>query len=81
MSISLSMWINETVLGKPWKRNVSITPLHLDGTVGETITYIDCVITAYKPPRLALPRLDDPCGAEELKEEVRFVYRDWTIRA
>jgi hypothetical protein len=78
---ALTMWINETVLGKPWKRNVSVTPVHLDGTIGETITYIDCVITAYKPPRLTLPPVDDPCGAETLKEEVRFVYRDWTIRA
>ena len=77
----LAAWINETVLGKPWKRDISITPLHLDGTVGETITYVDCVISAYKPPRLVMPDLQNPCGPERLDEEVRFIYRDWTIRA
>jgi hypothetical protein len=77
----LDAWINETVNGKPWKRNVSITALLNDGTVSETVTYIDCTISAYRPPRLALPPLDDPCGPDKLKEEVRFIYRDWTIRA
>src|SRR5688572_7263499 len=31
-------WINETVSGKPWKRNVSITALLSDGAVSETVT-------------------------------------------
>jgi hypothetical protein len=60
----LATWINETVSGKPWKRNVSITAVLSDGTVSETVTYIDCTISAYKPPRLALPLLDDPCARQ-----------------
>ena len=78
---ALVAWINETVNGKPWKRNVSITALLNDGTISETITYIDCTISAYRPPRLVTPDQGHPCGPDRLEEEVRFIYRDWTIRA
>lgn len=78
---ALCTWINETVSGKPWKRNVSITPIDLDGRAGETLILIDCVITAYKPPRLIIADPDDPCDPETLAEEVRFTYSNWAVRA
>jgi len=77
---ALCTWINETVQGKAWKRNVAITPLHLDGTVGETRVFLDCVPTAYVPPRLRVHDPKDPCDPGPLVEEVRFTYRDWIVR-
>ena len=78
---ALCTWINETVNGKPWKRTVSITPMLLDGTVGETLILLDCVITAYRPYLVLSQDPANRCAGGPLSEEVRFTYRDWTIRA
>ncbi len=78
---ALCTWINETVAGKPWKRDVSITPMLQNGTVGPTYIFLDCVLTAYRPPRLVPLPLRDPCDRGPLREEVRFTYRDWTVKA
>ncbi|MEO8683164.1 MAG: phage tail protein [Vicinamibacterales bacterium] len=77
---ALFAWINETVLGKPWKRNVAITPIHLNGVLGETLILNDCALTAYVPPRLMLHEPNEPCPPAPPVEEVRFTYRDWTVR-
>ena len=77
---ALCTWINETVAGKPWKRNVTITPIHLDGALGETLVFLDCALTAYVPPRLAIHDPKYPCPPAPPTEEVRFTYRDWTVR-
>ena len=78
---ALCQWINETVQGKPWKRNIAITPVLLDGTEGETLILIDCVLAGYTFPLLATRDPRNPCGPGPLTEAVRFTYRDWTIRA
>ena len=72
---ALCQWINETVTGKPWKRDVTITAEHLDGTV-EAIAFLDCVLTAYVLPPLVTFDPRQPCGPG-LVEEVRFTYREW----
>jgi hypothetical protein len=41
---------------------------------------MDCALTAYVPPRLAVRNPGDPCGPGLPVEEVRFTYRDWTVR-
>ena len=76
---ALCTWINETVAGKPWKRTVGITPIHLDGGVGETLVFVDCVMTAYVHPHLLSQDPGNRAG-RGLREEFRFTYRDWTIR-
>lgn len=76
---ALCQWINETVSGKPWKRNVTVTADHPDGTV-EAIEFIDCVLTAYVLPRLTAFDPAAGCGPD-LVEEVRFAYREWVRRA
>lgn len=74
---ALCTWINETVQGKPWKRTVSITPTGIDGPPGPTYIFLDCVLTAYAPPRLRAAVPNDPsAGRARLIEEVRFTYRD-----
>ena len=77
---AMCQWINETVEGKPWKRTVFITPIHLDGTLGETLVLDDCFLTAYKQPRLAVGDPNDPCPAPPSQEELRFGYISWSIR-
>ena len=77
---ALCTWINETVAGKPWKRTVTITPIHLDGTIGETLIFSDCALTAYATPRLVRHDPKDPCPPAPGKEEMRFTYGDWTVR-
>jgi hypothetical protein len=70
---ALCTWINETVLGREWKRTLTITELlSVDGAVkpGKKYVYSDCFPVGYVFPRLD-PR--DPCA--HLEEEVRFVYR------
>ena len=76
---ALCQWINDTVQGKPWKRTVSITPIHLDETLGETLVLHECFLTAYKQPRLAVGDPNDPCQAPPSQEELRFGYISWTV--
>jgi len=76
---ALCQWINETVEGKPWKRTVLITPIHLDGTLGETLVLNDCFLTAYAQPRLAMGDPIDPCPAPSSQEELRFGYISWSV--
>ncbi len=77
---ALGAWINETVMGKPWKRTVAITPIHLDDVLGETLVFTDCALSAYALPRLTVPDPKAPCPPETATEEVRFTYRDWSVR-
>ena len=77
---AMCQWINETVEGKPWKRTVFITPIHLDGTLGETLVLDECFLTAYKQPRLAVGDPNDPCPAPPSQEELRFGYISWSVR-
>ncbi len=77
---ALCDWINETVQGKPWRRLVAITPLLVDGSIGETLILHDCLVTGYRPPRLVLPQAKDPCPPAEDTEELRFAYISWTVR-
>lgn len=77
---AMCTWINETVMGKPWKRTVAITPIHMDGTIGETLIFTDCALTAYATPRLVMHDPKNPCPPAPAKEEVRFTYSDWTVR-
>ena len=77
---SLCQWINETVAGKPWKRTITITPINLDGSIGETLIFTECALTAYRMPPVALPQPNDPCPPGEGKEEVRFTYADWSVK-
>jgi hypothetical protein len=70
---ALCTWINETVAGKPWKRDLTITELlSVDGGVkdGKAYTYFDCF-----PVRYVFPRVDPRIPCTELEEELRFVYR------
>jgi len=76
---AMCQWINETVEGKPWKRTITITPMNLDGTIGQTLIFEDCVLTGYRLPTLRL-RSNDPCPPEEEKEELRFGYIAWSVR-
>lgn len=76
---AICTWTNETVAGKPWRRTVGITPLHLDGGVGETLVFIDCVVTAYGHSPLSSPDPRNRSG-KPVQEEFRFTYRDWTVR-
>jgi hypothetical protein len=77
---AMCQWINETVDGKPWKRTVLITPIHLDGTLGETLELNDCFLTAYLQPRLVAGDPFDPCPAPPSQEELRFGYISWSVR-
>jgi hypothetical protein len=73
-------WINETVNGRPWKRTVSITPINLDGSIGETLILHECILTAYRFPRLTLPQANDPCPPDEDTEELRFAYQSFFVQ-
>lgn len=77
---ALCQWINETVNGKPWKRTVTITPVNLDGTIGETWIFEDCALTAYRMPRLGLADPKNPCPPQEDTEELRFAYLSYTVK-
>ena len=77
---AMCQWINETVNGKPWKRTVTITPIHVDGTIGQTLIFEDCVLSGYRLPALRLAQPNDPCPPEEEKEELRFGYIAWSVR-
>lgn len=77
---SLCTWLNETVAGRPWRRTVSITPIHLDGTLGETLMFVDCGLTEYTPPQLVVRDPKDPACADPPSEAVRFTYRDWFVK-
>ena len=77
---AMCQWIQETVEGKPWKRTVFITPIHLDGTLGETLELNDCFLTSYKQPGLAVGDPNDPCPAPPSQEELRFGYISWSVR-
>lgn len=77
---AMCSWINETVMGKPWKRTVAITPIHLDDMLGETLVFTDCALSAYALPRLTVPDPKAACPPVPATEEVRFTYRDWSVR-
>jgi hypothetical protein len=77
---AMCTWINETVNGKPRKRDIAITPMLLDGTIGETLILHDCAVTGYRMPRLTLPQANDPCPPDEDTEELRFAYVSWTVK-
>lgn len=77
--VAMCQWINDVVTGNDRTRNVWITPIHLDGRLGETLVLLDCVPTAYAPPRLSVQQAGDPCEQPPV-EEIRFTYRDWTIK-
>ena len=76
---ALCQWINDVVNGNDRTRNVWITPILLDGRLGETVVLLDCVPTAYVPPRLSVSQAGGPCE-EPPEEEIRFTYRDWTVK-
>ena len=76
---AMCQWINETVAGKPWKRTVFITPIHLDDTLGETLVLNDCFLTAYAQPRLAMGDPKDACPSDPSQEELRFGYISWSV--
>jgi hypothetical protein len=76
---ALCQWVNDVVIGKDRTRNVWITPIHLDGRLGETLVFLDCVPTAYAPPRLSMPHAGDPCE-QPFVEEIRFTYRGLTLK-
>lgn len=76
---AMCQWITETVQGKSWKRTVFITPLLLDGVVGETLVFDGCVLTSYQQPPLKVRAPEDPCPAP-LTETLRFTYEEWSIR-
>jgi hypothetical protein len=71
---AIETWINESAAGRPFPRTVSITPVDQQGNAGPTYRFFDCELSAYLPPLLRR----DPCGPT-LREEVRFVYKDWTV--
>ena len=80
---ALCQWINETVEGKPWRRMITIRPVLLDGTAGETWTFIDCAITGYVPPRMVVSGAEEtknPGAVGPLAEELRFTYREVIVR-
>jgi hypothetical protein len=54
---ALCTWINETVMGKPWKRDLTITELlSVDGGVkpGKAYEYKDCFPVGYVFPRMSV---------------------------
>lgn len=54
---ALCTWINETVMGKPWKRTLTITELlSVDGGVkdGKQYIYSDCFPCGYVFPRMSV---------------------------
>jgi hypothetical protein len=57
-------WINATVQGKEWKRNVTITEIMKDGSDGKSYTYLDCFPTRYVFPAFSAS------GTGNLYEEV-----------
>lgn len=71
---AIESWINETAAGKTSTRTVSITPVDEQGKPGPTYRFSDCVLSGYRPPLLRR----NPCDLS-LREEVRFIYRDWTV--
>lgn len=76
---ALCQWLNDVVTGQDRTRTVWITPIHLDGRLGETLVLMDCVPTAYVPPRLSVHDAGDPCERPPM-EEIRFTYGDWTVK-
>jgi hypothetical protein len=70
---ALEAWINETLAGKTSIRTVSITPIDEQGMPGPTYRFFECALSVYRLP----PLVRNPCDPK-LREEVRFVYRDWT---
>jgi len=76
---ALCTWINETVMGKPWRRTVAITALLLDGTIGETWIFNNCAIRSYTMPPLTAGNPQDSCPSD-LTEELRFTYSEVIIR-
>jgi|GEM_PF-1804530 phage tail-like protein len=61
---SMMDWITETVQGKEWKRNVTVTEITKDGSDGKTYTYIDAFPTRYVFPAFS------SSGTGNLYEEV-----------
>lgn len=47
---AMAGWITETVQGKPWKRDVTITETNGRGDAGRSYTYLDCFPTRYVFP-------------------------------
>ena len=70
----IEAWINEIAAGKTSTRTVSITGFDEQGKPGPTYRFIDCVLSAYRPPLLRRHACD-----VMLREEVRFIYRDWIV--
>ncbi len=67
---ALCEWINRTVQGRDWKRNLTITEI-INGADGQRparrYTYFDCFPTRYVFPRLSLTDSSEP-----VPEEVTF---------
>ncbi len=61
---ALVQWITETVQGKDWKRNVTITEITKDGSDGKSYTYIDAFPTRYVFPAFS------SSGTGNLYEEI-----------
>jgi hypothetical protein len=76
----LCQWINDTVAGKPTRRDVAVKPIFEDGTVGDQVIFFDCVITGYVPPSFTVGDPRQPVVDGSLTEEVRFTYREWMVR-
>lgn len=50
---ALLEWITDTVQGRDWKRNVTVTEILKDGSDGKTYTYLDCFPIRYVFPGLS----------------------------
>jgi hypothetical protein len=61
---ALCQWITETVQGKEWKRNVTVTEITTDGSDGKTYQYLDAFPTRYVFPNLSAS------GTGNLYEEI-----------
>jgi tail tube protein gp19 len=64
---ALCTWINETVMGRPSKRTVTIKEILHDGSAGKAYTYFDCFPTRYVFPRLSVTNTTG-----NVQEEVRI---------
>ena len=68
-------WLNNTVMGQPGTRTVTLKEIMKDGSAGKTFTYLDCFPTRYVFPAFSASAKDNLF--QELKD---ILYEEITIK-